>query len=146
VFVIDWLLLLFFISGYRILFRVLGELFSHVRKEGKNILIFGAGDAGEMVIREIKRNKTLNYNPVGFIDDDHSKVGYKIQGVPVLGSRGQIKDLIDIHNIEEIIIAIPSIDPIDFYEIVKICKGCNVSYKKVKGILDTEEIIGFEKN
>jgi len=140
VFFIDWLLLLFLVSGSRILFRVLGELFSRVRKEGKNILIFGAGDAGEMVIREIKRNKALNYNPIGFIDDNPSKFGYKIQGVPVLGTREQIKDLVYAQNIEEVIIAVPSLDAEIFYDIVKICKGCGVAYRKIKGILDKEEI------
>lgn len=147
VFFIDWLLLLFLVSGYRILFRVIGELFSRVRKEGKKVLIFGAGDAGEMVIREIKRNKALNYNPVGFIDDNPSKLGYKIQGLSVLGSRDQIKDLVRIQNIEEVIIAIPSLDAETFYDIVKICKSCGVSYRKIKGILDKEEIIdGFGEN
>lgn len=144
VFFIDWLLLLFLVSGYRILFRVLGELFSQVGRKGKNVLIFGAGDAGESVIREIKRNKALNYNPVGFIDDDPSKVGYKIQGIPVLGTRDRIKDLVLTENIEEIIIAMPSLNAEIFYDIVKICKGCGVSYRKIKGILDKEEIIdGF---
>lgn len=147
VFFLDWLILLFLVSGYRILFRVLGELFSRVSKEGKNVLIFGAGDAGEMVIREIKRNKALNYNPIGFIDDDPSKLGYKIQGVPVLGTREQISDLVRTQNIEEVIIAIPSLKPEVFYDIVKICKRCQVSYRKIKGILDREEIIdGFGQN
>jgi FlaA1/EpsC-like NDP-sugar epimerase len=134
------------VSGYRILFRVIGELFSQMRKVGKNVLIFGAGDAGEMVIREIKRNKALNYNPVGFIDDDPSKLGYKIQGVPVLGSRDKIKDLVRNENIEEVIIAIPSFDAETFYDIVKICRDCGVSYRKIKGILDKEEIDEFKKN
>ncbi|MDP3732103.1 MAG: hypothetical protein Q8R31_03600 [Candidatus Omnitrophota bacterium] len=149
VFFIDWLLLLFFVSGYRILFRVLGELFGRVRKEGKNVLIFGAGDAGESVVREIKRNKALNYNPIGFIDDNPSKVGYKIQGVPVLGTREQIKDLVQAQNIEEVIIAIPSLDAEIFYDIVKICRDSGVSYRKIKGILDKEEItdgFGQDKN
>ncbi len=147
VFFIDWLLLLFLVSGYRILFRVIGELFSQVLKAGKNVLIFGAGDAGEMVIREIKRNKALNYNPIGFIDDDPSKLGYKIQGLSVLGSRDQIKNLVRTQNIAEVIIAIPSIDAEIFYDIVKICRDCGVSYRKIKGILDKEEIIdGFGQN
>ncbi|MDD4979838.1 MAG: hypothetical protein PHC54_01000 [Candidatus Omnitrophica bacterium] len=142
VFFIDWLLLLFLASGYRVLFRVLGELFSHVvHKEGKNVLIFGAGDAGELVIREIKRNNALNYNPIGLIDDDPAKLGYKIQGVPVLGTREQIKELVETENIKEVIIAIPSVDAGVFYDIVKICKGCGVHYRKIRGLLDKEEMI-----
>ncbi|MDD4894831.1 MAG: hypothetical protein PHW54_05915, partial [Candidatus Omnitrophica bacterium] len=142
VFFLDWLILLFLVSGSRILFRVLGELFSRVvHKEDKNILIFGAGDAGEMVIREIKRNKSLNYNPVGFIDDNPSKLGYKIQGISVLGSREQIENLVRTQNIEEVIIAIPSLDAHTFSDIARICRDCGVSYRKIKGIFDDEEII-----
>ena len=100
-----------------------------------------------MVIREIKRNKSLNLNPVGFIDDDLSKIGNIIQGIKVLGSRTKIEDLVRIYAIKEILIAVPSLDITDFSEIAKICQGCGISYRRIKGILDEEEIIdGFTKN
>lgn len=140
---LDWILLLFLIAGSRIFFRVLGEFFSRARQKGRGVLIFGAGDTGEMVIREIKRNKELNYNPVGFIDDDPTKIGNRIQGVRILGSREIIKNLCRDGAIEEIIIAIPSIIPEDYLAIVKICKECGINYRKIKGILDKEEIVGF---
>lgn len=146
VFFIDWLLLLLLVSGSRISFRILGELFSRAREKGKNILIFGAGDTGEMVIREIKRNASLNYNPVGFIDDDPAKIGNKIQGISVLGSRNKILQLVKTQRVEELIIAIPSLDIRDLSEIVKICREGSVSYRKIKGILDKEEIDEFNKN
>jgi len=141
VFFIDWMLLLFLISGSRISFRLLGEFFSRIREKGKNILIFGAGDTGEMVIREIKRNKELHYNPIGFIDDNSAKIGNKIQGTPVLGSRDSINALIDTFKIEEIIIAIPSIDKKNLLEITGICRGAGIPYRIVKGILDREEAV-----
>ncbi|MDD5553532.1 MAG: hypothetical protein PHE18_06620 [Candidatus Omnitrophica bacterium] len=139
---IDWILLLFLVSGYRILIRVLGELFSQFHsKESKKILVFGAGDAGELVVREIKRNKSLKYNPVGFIVDDPAKRGYKIQGLRVLGSREQIKGIIHEYGVKEVIIAIPSLDAIDLFEIARVCKDCGVAYRKMKGILDKEEVM-----
>lgn len=146
VFFIDWILLLFLISGVRISFRLLGEFFSRAREKGNNILIFGAGDTGEMIIREIKRNKSLNYNPIGFIDDDPAKLGNKIQGVAVLGSRKRIRDLAGAEEIKEILIAIPPLNIIDFSEIVKICQDCGISYRMIKGILDKEDVAGFGKN
>ena len=137
VFFIDWLILLFLVTGSRLSFRILGEFFGRLTEKGAdNILIFGAGDAGEAVIREIKRNKSLNYNPVGFIDDDPAKSDNRIQGVSVLGSRANIKTLVKKKGIKEIIVAVPSLGVEDFSEIVKICKECGVSYKRVKGILD----------
>ncbi len=146
VFFIDWIILLFLVSGVRISFRVLGEFFSRAREKGNNILIFGAGDTGEMVMREIKRNKSLNYNPIGFIDDDPSKFGNKIQGIAVLGSRKRIKDLVLTEEVKEILIAIPSINITDFSEIIKICQDCDISYRMIKGILDKEDVAAFGKN
>ena len=143
---IDWLLLLFLILGSRFMFRILGEFLSRIQKEGRRVLIFGAGDTGEMVIREIKRNKALNYVPVGFVDDDPHKVGNKIHGVPVLGSRDKIQDLIKTNEIKEVIIAVSKIDLADFSEIVQICKDCGVSFRRVKGILDEDKIDEFRKN
>jgi len=146
VFFIDWIILLFFIAGERILFRVLVEFFSRARPEGDNVLIFGAGDTGEMVIREIKRNKSLNYNPIGFIDDDPGKIGNNIQGVKVVGSRDNIDGLVRKYNIKEVLIAIPSIDTADFSDIAKICRESGVSYRKIKGILDKDESDSYRHN
>jgi UDP-GlcNAc:undecaprenyl-phosphate GlcNAc-1-phosphate transferase len=136
VFFIDWLLLLLLITGSRFLFRIIGEFFSRIQNGEKKILIFGAGDTGEMVIREIKRNKSLHYNPVGFIDDDPYKVGNKIHGVPILGSRDKIKNLVQLYNIQELIIATASLDAQSLSEITLICKDCGITYRKVKGIMD----------
>ncbi|MDD5652724.1 MAG: hypothetical protein PHT31_01005 [Candidatus Omnitrophica bacterium] len=147
VFFIDWILLLCLISGVRVIFRVLGEFFSRAREKGNNILIFGAGDTGEMVVREIKRNKQLNYNPIGFLDDDLEKLGNKIHGISVLGSRSDIKDLSREYTIKEVIIAIPSIDLYEFSQIAQICKECGLTYRKVVGLLDNqEEKIDLTKN
>jgi len=125
------------------MFRILGEFLGRLQKEGKRVLIFGAGDIGEMVIREIKRNKTLNYVPVGFVDDDPRKVGNKIHGVPVLGSRDMIQDLIRDNNIREVIFAVSNINTEDFVEVVQICKDCGVGFRRVRGILEEDKINGF---
>ncbi|MCX5694983.1 MAG: hypothetical protein NT014_07720 [Candidatus Omnitrophica bacterium] len=136
VFFIDWLVLLFLVLGSRFLFRMIEEVFSQVHNSGKRVLIFGAGDLGEMVIREIKRNKSLNYNPIGFIDDDPRKLGHKIHGVPILASRNRIKSLVSSHEIAEILVAIPSLDQQSFIELTRFLDDCGVPFKIVKSILD----------
>ena len=136
VFFIDWLLLLLLVTGSRFLFRIIGEFFSRIQNGEKKILIFGAGDTGEMILREIKRNKSLHYNPVGFIDDDPYKIGNKIHGVPILGPRDKIKTLVQLHDIQELIIATVSLDSQSLSQIAQICKDCGIPYRKVKGILD----------
>lgn len=146
VFFLDWLLLLFLITGSRFLFRIIGEFFSAANKEAKKVLIFGAGDTGEMVIREIKRNKSLNYRPVGFIDDDAGKMGSKIQGYPVLGQRNKMRDLISRFRVNELIVAVPSLSPRDLTEIAKACGDCGVTFKKVKRLFDESENDRIGKN
>jgi UDP-GlcNAc:undecaprenyl-phosphate GlcNAc-1-phosphate transferase len=135
VFIIDWLLLLFLVSGIRILIRILREYFSSLQMGGKRILIMGAGDTGELLLREIKRNKNLNYDAVGFVDDDLSKVGRKIHGVPIFGTREEIPQLVQTEMIEEILIAIPSTSIENLEQIFKICKDCGVSYRQISGII-----------
>ena len=133
------------ILASRISFRVLGEFFSRLGEKGKNVLIFGAGDMGETVVREIKRNKSLNYNPIGFIDDDPEKNGIRIQGINVLGARNKIKNLIKENDIKEIIVAIPSLGIQDLSEIARLCNEQGISYRIVKGILDEDSVNGFIK-
>ena len=146
IFIIDWFILLFLTSASRISFRVLGEFLGRMSEKGKNVLIFGAGDMGETVVREIKRNRSLNYNPIGFIDDDPEKNGIRIQGINVLGARGKIKNLIKENDIKEIIVAIPSLDIQDLSEIAVLCNEHNISYRIVKGILDEDSVNSFIKN
>lgn len=146
VFFIDWLLLLFLVCGTRILFRILGEFFSRARERGSNVLIFGAGDTGEMVIREIKRNNSLQLNPVGFIDDDPEKSGNVIQGVSVMGSRKDIAALVRQYQVKEVLIAVPSIALDDFSEIARLCNDCGVPYRRIRGILDADRREGFSRN
>jgi len=136
VFFIDWILLLFLILGSRFLFRLVGELLLNMRKGLKNILIFGAGDTGEMVIREIKKSKFMNYNVLGFIDDDPKKMGNRIHGISVLGDRLKIKKLISDLAVKEIIIAAPTLGNSGEIEIINICQECGVEYRTIKGIFD----------
>ncbi len=99
------------------------------------MLIFGAGDAGEMVLREIGRNKALNYNPIGFIDDDPIKLGTKIHGVPVLGSRDNIRNIAAREDVKEMIIAVPSVEDKIIDEIASICSQAGISCRIMKSIL-----------
>jgi UDP-GlcNAc:undecaprenyl-phosphate GlcNAc-1-phosphate transferase len=149
VFFIDWLVLLFLITGSRFLFRMIGEFFIFLNVGAKKILIFGAGDTGEMLIREIKRNKELRYFAIGFIDDDPRKKGTSLQGIPVLGSRRQAKGLIERFEINEIIVAIPSLGLTDLAEISQLCSDCGITFRRVRRMLQEDEEGGvseFGKN
>ena len=134
VFIIDWLLLFVLISGARILERIYKEIFDQVSLNGKKVLIYGAGDAGESALREIKNNKVLQYKPVGFVDDDEEKIGRRIHGVPVLGSRSDISKIVKHNDVNELLIAIPRLSKGLFEEMTGFCRGLNISCKRVQDI------------
>src|SRR5262249_38925041 len=107
IFIIDSLLLIFLMGGLRLARR----LYPAVRQvgQGKQILIYGAGDAGEMIVRDIRNHGALyQYQPLGFIDDDPNKVGQRIHGIPVLGTRDKIPLILETHQVDEVLLAIPS--------------------------------------
>jgi UDP-GlcNAc:undecaprenyl-phosphate GlcNAc-1-phosphate transferase len=109
VFIIDWMLLLMLVTGQRLLFRGLRETLPGIRRDsGKRVLIIGAGDAGEMLVREMLNNPRLGYKPVGFVDDHPGKLGRRMYGVAVMGHRGDMRRIILEEQVEEVIIAIPS--------------------------------------
>jgi len=109
IFIIDAILLTIALSGVRIARRLHGEL--STRSLGKRLLIIGAGDAGEMLVRDIKTKGGHEYQPIGFIDDDSTKVGHRIHDVPVLGTRQDLQRILSAKRPDEVLIAIPSASP-----------------------------------
>ncbi|NQT75160.1 MAG: hypothetical protein HQ566_01425 [Candidatus Omnitrophica bacterium] len=135
VFIIDWLLLFVFVAGARILERIYKEMFDEARLKGKRVLIYGAGNAGEFVLREIKNNKVLQYKPVGFLDDDEEKIGRRIQGVPVLGSREDISKVVKHNDVQEIILAIPYLPKDVSDDIEGFCRSLDITCRRMSEIL-----------
>ncbi len=128
VFIVDTLLLIFFIGGIRML-RRLNRALPRFRSR-KRVLIYGAGDAGEMIVRDMKNNAAFyKYKPVGFIDDNPNKIGQRIHGVRVLGNRQGLRVIIDKKQSQEVIIAIPSAETATVRDIVKSLKPLNVAIK-----------------
>ena len=127
----------------------------------RRVLIYGAGEAGEMVLAEVRRRPEENIEVQGFMDDDAAKQGLSPGGVPVRGGRESLREVIRTRDINEVIIAMPSIRKPVIREIVRICKQekvkllivpstreiieGNVSYEQIKSIhpadlLDREEV------
>ncbi|NRD76344.1 polysaccharide biosynthesis protein [Bacillus sp. BRMEA1] len=105
----SWLLTLFFICGSRLCWRIFRDSFLSKEINKKRTLIVGAGSAGMMVARQLKSNKTTDLLPVGFIDDDDKKQRLDILGIPVVGGVAKIKEAVTKYNIDNIVIAIPSL-------------------------------------
>ncbi len=99
------------------------------QKTRKKIIIIGAGNSSEKIIREIRDNKDLKYQVVGFLDDDEVKIGATIHGIPILGPIEQIGNLRI--PFDEIIICIPSATSDQMRRIIAICKTTEVPYRTV---------------
>jgi UDP-GlcNAc:undecaprenyl-phosphate GlcNAc-1-phosphate transferase len=107
VFVLQTILLLLAIGGTRLSFRVIRALILRARKpaaDGQPVVIYGAGDAGEMLLREIVNNPTYRYVPVGFIDDDARKTGRVLHGFRIF-TRQQLPELMERHGINEVLVS-----------------------------------------
>ncbi|MGI6225841.1 MAG: polysaccharide biosynthesis protein [Peptococcales bacterium] len=140
VILITGLYLVFFIGGSRIGWRLLRDYMSHKHsKVGKPILIVGAGDAGVLVMKELKNHFNGRINIVGFIDDDKSKHNSKLLGVPVLGDRTSIPENVEKYEIEEIILAMPSVPGNVINEIIEICHKTKVKVKILPGVYELIE-------
>ena len=103
---------------------------------GKRTLILGAGQGGQMIVREIRQNPSLGIDLIGFIDDDPAKLDQRFQGLTVLGGRARLADICRAQEIGEIIIAIPSARGAQLRELVDLCAGTGVSFKTLPGVSD----------
>lgn len=141
VIVLDWMLNVLLIGGSRLGWRLFRDYGLNLNqpKGGKPILIVGAGDAGVLVAKELKNHFNGQINLVGFVDDDPAKQDLKILGVPVLGTRHDIPDLVKRYNIQEIILAIPSAEGKVKREIVDICYETEAEVKTLPGMYDLIE-------
>ncbi len=150
VFVIDWILTFLFVGGFRVGIRLLFSetrdglpSFSKVFARGsekkpqrlkKRLLIIGAGDAGEKMLREIRDNSRLNYEVVGFLDDNPQKRGKRIHGVPVLGPIPKIHNLAYDAEMDEILIATPSASAKQMRRIIEACEATGLKSRTTPGI------------
>jgi FlaA1/EpsC-like NDP-sugar epimerase len=106
---LDYLLLLAFVAGTRLLARTLIERpSSGLVAHGREVIVVGAGDAGQLVVRELQRNRALGATPIGFVDDDPRKRNDRIQGIRVLGTTDELAHILRGNRPDEILIAMPS--------------------------------------
>lgn len=135
IFLLDWILLIGLIVASRLVWRVYREsYFVSNSCEGPRTLIIGAGEAGSLLLKEIRRHPHTSYNVVGFVDDDAEKRGMKLHGVPVLGTTKNLNSLIRLNEIEDVIISMPSAGTRVIRKIVDSCKDINVTFRTLPGI------------
>ncbi len=136
--VMDWLFLLGLIAGTRLLARTVIERPGTGRlvARGKEVLVVGAGDAGQLTIREMQRNRQLGYTPIGVIDDDPRKKNLRIHGVRVLGTTEELAHILRDNRPDEVLIAIPSASGEVRQRIVTLTREGNVPVKTLPGLYE----------
>jgi FlaA1/EpsC-like NDP-sugar epimerase len=136
VLVVDLVLTLILIGGARFVVRSVIERppRSELVSSGREVLICGAGNAGNTLLREMQRNRELGYTPVGLIDDDPRKRRLRVQGTRVRGTRADLPRVLREVHVDEVIIAMPSAPGRVRQEIVEVCRQAGVPCTTLPGL------------
>ncbi len=126
-----------FVSGIRLVIH-LNDFWSNksFAAKSKRVLIVGAGDAGESLVRDMLRKFQLPYDPVGFLDDDPAKQDVLIHSLPVLGRIADVQRIVQQKRVELIIVAIPSAKSELLRKIITRCRETGAEVKKVPSLFD----------
>ena len=127
VFALDAILLLVAIAGSRMAFRLIREIIPLPHQNiGRRVLIYGAGDGGEMLLRELRKNPEWNYSPVAFVDDDPLKKDKLINGLKVFDANGSLAGVCRDQEIQEILISSKKVKPETVRRIREVCRDIDV--------------------
>ncbi len=137
VFLLDFAGTIALVCGARLAVRLYHEEVRPVAEgAAPRLLIVGAGNAGENAAREVLRMPVMHYQIVGFLDDDPAKHRAMIHGFEVLGPIDQIKAICAEHNVDEILIAIPSAGRTRIRRVIELCQGANLRFKTLPAMSD----------
>jgi UDP-GlcNAc:undecaprenyl-phosphate/decaprenyl-phosphate GlcNAc-1-phosphate transferase len=131
VFIIDGLMMLILLAGSRMAFRFFRQVLPATAREGRRVLIYGAGDGGELLLRELLNNRELQYAPVGFIDDDPQKQGKVIHGLRVFGGNGSLGKIAGEQRVEAVLLSSRQISDERITEILRECEARDVELKRM---------------
>ena len=145
IFVLDFLLSLALIAGARLAARTIFErpAVGGLMARGKEVVIVGAGDAGQLVIRELQRNRALGYTPIGIVDDDARKRNLRVHGVRVLGTTDELAHVLRDNRPDELLIAMPSADGDTRRKVVEVARDEGILVKTLPGLY---ELISGDSN
>jgi FlaA1/EpsC-like NDP-sugar epimerase len=136
VWVIDCLLTLAFVAGSRMLARTIIERpqSRSIVARGKEVILVGAGDAAQLMLKEMLRTPALGYTPIGLVDDDPRKRNMRLHGIRVLGTTDELAHILRDRRPDEVLIAIPSASGDQRARIVDIARAENVAVKTLPGL------------
>ena len=133
--VVDSLLLIFFAGGSSAAPADPTGGVSRLIPE-KRVLVYGAGDAGEMIVRDMRSNGFYEYEPMGFIDDNPAKVGHRIHGLKVLGTREALAHVMATEKVDLVLVAVPRAEPETIRSIVRALEPFEVPIQTLPNLRD----------
>ncbi|HZE63506.1 MAG TPA: hypothetical protein VE056_06475 [Pyrinomonadaceae bacterium] len=133
IFIIDGILMFMFLAGSRMAFRLFRQVLpAPGAGDGRRVLIYGAGDGGELLLRELQNNRALKYAPVGFLDDDPAKYGKVIHGLKVYGGNGDLSAICRQHEVDEVLISSSRMTDDRLQEILGFCREQAIAVKRMR--------------
>lgn len=135
--ILSWSFTIILIGGSRFAWRLyIDKKNDYGVNHSRKALIVGAGAAGAMVAKELVKNSQINLRPICFVDDDPIKKNKSIMGLPILGNREDIPNIVNYSSIDEIIIAMPSANGHAVRDIVNICQTTSAEIKVLPGVYE----------
>lgn len=135
IYILSGVIIILGVGGSRLAWRMFKDNYMKIQPHHRRTLIIGAGQAGNLIAKEIKHSN-LDLYPVGFIDDDSSMWGLEVHGLPVFGGQAKIPEIVDKHNIDKIILALPSASREQISNILDICKTTKARVKILPRVSD----------
>jgi UDP-GlcNAc:undecaprenyl-phosphate GlcNAc-1-phosphate transferase len=133
IFVLDAVLMFLFLAGSRMAFRLFRQLLpAGANPNGRRILIYGAGDGGELLLRELLNNRALELSPVGFLDDDPAKRGKVLHGLRVFAGNGDLGQVCKQQEVDEIVISSLKMSEERVQELVNSCKELQIRVRRMR--------------
>jgi UDP-GlcNAc:undecaprenyl-phosphate GlcNAc-1-phosphate transferase len=133
VFIIDAVLMFMFLTGSRLAFRLFRQMLPVVGQEnGRRVLIYGAGDGGELLLRELRNNRELQLSPIGFLDDDPAKSGKVIHGLRVFGGNGDLGTVCAQHEVHEVVISSMKMTDERIQEVLQTCADRQITVRRMR--------------
>ena len=132
VFAIYGMLILTAVTVSRASFRLVGEFMRRQRRAGRRVIVYGAGDGGTLVLRELLSQNADTVRVVGFIDDDRRKAGIRVQGYPVLGGFAALTVLLESGSVDSVVVSARSMAPERLNNLEVLCTSSNVALSRLR--------------
>jgi UDP-GlcNAc:undecaprenyl-phosphate GlcNAc-1-phosphate transferase len=133
IFVIDAVLMFSCLAASRMAFKLFRQILPAVSSNGgRRVLIYGAGDGGELLLRELRNNRELQLSPIGFLDDDPAKSGKVIHGLRVFGGNGDLSAVCSQHEVQEVVISSLKMTEERVQEVLRICSEMQIVVKRMR--------------